>query len=367
MSTTWQIMGGDALAVLGTLPDARFHCCVTSPPYWGLRDYGVEGQLGLEKTPEEYVAKMVAVFREVRRVLRDDGTLWLNIGDTYCSDDKWGGGSSGKHAYGPERHRRNRPGMCGCKPKDLVGIPWLLAFALRADGWWLRSEIIWHKRAPMPESVTDRPTKAHEQVFLLTKSQRYFYDVDATRTPQESLGQRHEGASGYRDGHPSKGGIKQRSLHPLGANLRSVWPLSPESFKGAHFATMPTELARRCLLAGTSERGCCAACGAPIGRQVKRTAMVIDRSERTHEKGRTRSSGTMLSPPTSETIGWQATCECGANAVPCRVLDPFSGAGTTGVVARRLSLHYTGIELNADYAAMSRQRIRDDAPLLNAG
>lgn len=359
MSTTWQIMGGDALAVLGTLPDARFHCCVTSPPYWGLRDYGVEGQLGLEKTPEEYVAKMVAVFREVRRVLRDDGTLWLNIGDTYCSDDKWGGGSSGKHAYGPERHRRNRPGMCGCKPKDLVGIPWLLAFALRADGWWLRSEIIWHKRAPMPESVTDRPTKAHEQVFLLTKSQRYFYDSVAASEPAVA------GANGstFTAG-------KTGSAHPPEAttrNLRSVWPLSPESFKGAHFATMPTELARRCLLAGTSERGCCVLCGAPIERQVKRTAMVIDRSERTHEKGRTRSSGTMLSPPTSETIGWQSPCECGAASVPCRVLDPFSGAGTTGVVARRLGLHYTGIELNTDYADMSRQRIRDDAPLLNAG
>ena len=334
MPQTWNIIEGDALAVLGTLPDAHFHCCVTSPPYWGLRDYGVAGQLGLEKTPEEYVRRMVAVFAEVRRVLRDDGTLWLNIGDSYCSHpgqrktaDK-PGDKQATNTGSSSTGSRHAP---GCKPKDLVGIPWMLAFALRADGWYLRSEIIWHKRAPMPESVADRPTKAHEQVFLLTKSPRYFYNRIAASEPatRGSAGSKFTtGKTGMAHRRPFGRGERSESGTRT-RNLRSVWRLSPERFGGAHFATMPTELARRCLLAGTSGRGCCATCGAPVGRDN------------------------------------QSGCEHTSSATPCRVIDPFSGAGTTGVVARRMFLEYTGIELKREYAELSRRRIRDDAPLLN--
>ena len=188
---TWRIHQGDCREVLRTLPEESVQCCVTSPPYWGLRDYGVEGQLGLERTPEEYVAKMVEVFREVWRVLRPDGTLWLNLGDCYCTVPHRPKGANSADPKNPIARKRlgsqaNRLPQPGLKHKDLVGIPWRGAFALQADGWWLRQEIIWHKPNPMPESVTDRPTKAHEYIFLLSKSARYFYDAEAVREAGES-------------------------------------------------------------------------------------------------------------------------------------------------------------------------------------
>lgn len=222
---------GDALTVLKRLPSESVRCCVTSPPYWGLRDYGVAGQLGLERTPEEYIATMVAVFREVRRVLIEDGTLWLNLGDSYAQAG--GPGWQGKNGQRADRRftavrntvaqreigRRPPPSM---KSKDLVGIPWMLAFALRSDGWWLRSDIIWSKKNPMPESVTDRPTKSHEYVFLLSKAARYYYDAEAIAEPWK-----------FR-------------------NARSVWEIATQPYPEAHFATFPEELARRCILAGSA-------------------------------------------------------------------------------------------------------------------
>jgi DNA modification methylase len=258
----WRIDCCDTLEGLRGLPDNSIQCCVTSPPYFGLRDYGMPGQIGLEPTPQEYVARMVGVFEEVRRVLREDGTFWLNVGDSYSNDGKWGGATGGKHVKGLHgslvgRARRHT----GLKPKDLIGIPWMLAFALRDAGWYLRSEIIWHKLAPMPESVRDRPTKAHEQVFLLTKSPRYFYDHvgSAEKASRGWAGSKFN--KGKTDGHLlGRSSAKARAESDT-RNMRSVWRLSPESFKGAHFATMPTELARRCIVAGTSERGCCPACG----------------------------------------------------------------------------------------------------------
>jgi DNA modification methylase len=234
-------------------------CCVTSPPYWGLRDYGAEGQIGQESTPEEYVARLVEVFREVRRVLADDGVLWLNLGDSYAATTK---GSSGKGA----KQRSNAGTILadrrwsvpeGPKPKDLVGIPWMVAFALRADGWYLRSEVIWSKPNPMPESVTDRPTKAHEQVFLLTKSARYFYDADAIR---EAASMNSHGGAGPNAGAKRAAlqdvtattlGQTAHALGIAGRNARSVWTITPEPCALAHFATMPPELARRCILAGS--------------------------------------------------------------------------------------------------------------------
>jgi len=223
------IINGDSLEVIKTLPDGSVNCCVTSPPYWGLRDYGVEGQLGLEKTPEEYVGKMVAVFGEVRRVLRDDGTLWLNLGDSYSGSCQTGGTNSisGKGKSQPHiKHKRST----NLKPKDLVGIPWRVAFALQADGWYLRQDIIWYKPNPMPESVTDRCTKAHEYVFLMSKSQQYYYDNEA---------------------------IKERTLTNDydNRNKRSVWTVATQHFKEDHFAVFPPNLIKPMVLAGCPTGG----------------------------------------------------------------------------------------------------------------
>ena len=217
---------GDARDVLLTLADESVQTVVTSPPYWGLRDYGVNGQIGLEPTPELYVENMVSIFRDVRRVLRSDGTLWLNMGDSYAGSGAGGGGNRKGNEHGQHNAvaKKSRPSALPThKPKDLVGIPWRLAFALQADGWYLRCDIIWSKPNPMPESVTDRPTKAHEYIFLLTKSARYYYDAEAIREPQR--------------------------------NKRSVWEIPTQPYSEAHFATFPEALVRPCILAGTSEAG----------------------------------------------------------------------------------------------------------------
>jgi DNA modification methylase len=311
----FELKNGDALEVLKTLPDSSIHCCVTSPPYWGLRDYGHDGQIGLESTPEAYVARMVEVFREVRRVLRDDGTLWLNLGDSYANngvkDASAVGGFTGARIHaGSKGTMDSRPRSIpdGLKPKDLVGIPWRVAFALQADGWYLRQDIIWHKPNPMPESVRDRCTKAHEYVFLLTKSPRYYYDANA-------ISETAKGGSGVRKRSTN---FKKAGSHRLGnhgkgldeiicngtRNRRSVWTITPNPYKGAHFAVMPPDLVEPCIKAGC-----------PVG-------------------------GT--------------------------VLDPFAGSGTTLAVAIKLGRNSIGIELNAEYIELARARIQgeiDKAPL----
>jgi DNA modification methylase len=331
--------------VLPTVPDKSVHCCVTSPPYFGLRDYGHDGQIGLEPTPDEYVAKMVSVFREVRRVLRDDGTLWLNLGDSYAAQrsgtqmpaETLAGGRNGKPVDGRgNRGRSNNDddgvdgnagnqnqsrlahrnaAAIGLKHKDLIGIPWRVAFALQADGWYLRQDIIWHKPNPMPESVTDRCTKAHEYIFLLSKSERYHFDAEAIAEPAANPeGFKYEG--GYREmmQHNERegrlradGSTAQHSRTETGAvphfaaghgdkrNKRSVWTVSPKPFKGAHFATFPTELILPCVLAG---------------------------------------------------------CPAGGT-----VLDPFNGAGTSGLVALSNGRNYVGIELNPEYVSLSMERM----------
>jgi DNA modification methylase len=315
---SWQIRQGDWIEVLRTMPDESVHCVVTSPPYWGLRDYGVSGQLGLERTPDEYVAKMVEGFREVRRVLRNDGTLWLNLGDSYSE-------------------------------KSLVGTPWLVALALKGEGWFLRADVVWAKRNCMPESVTDRPTRSHEFIFLMSKSSRYFYDseaikelsiwdVDGTGTAHRKARQRDDAKSipddrrsgirpaGYKDsskfggkngdkqsGHGRRhGGFNARwdASEDAGEacgfrNKRDVWTIAPAQFPESHFATFPQEIPETCIKAGCPENG--------------------------------------------------------------TVLDPFNGAGTTGLVATRLGRNYIGIELNPEYIAMATKRIENDAPLFNMG
>jgi len=280
-----RIICGDCVEVLGTLADNSVHCVVTSPPYWGLRDYGVGGQMGLEKTPDEFIAKMVDVFREVRRVLREDGTCWANMGDSYASGKGTcynpGGGAysieQDKQKYQLDRGNKSTLAAVGLKPKDLCGIPWRLALALQADGWWLRQDIIWQKPNPIPESVTDRCTKAHEYVFLLTKAARYFYDAEAVKEPSvdpESLAGRNKRNDQKFVGQPmsdTRSGfskIEQGKLY-LTRNRRSVWTIATEAFAEAHFATFPTTLVEPCVKAGTSEHGCCPVCGAPWVRVVK--------------------------------------------------------------------------------------------------
>jgi DNA modification methylase len=319
-----KILTGDALERLRELPAASANCCVTSPPYWGLRDYGVDGQIGLEETPDEWCRRLVDVFREVRRVLRDDGTLWVNVGDSYAGS--WGN-QGRKEERGTQRlinggmitpvldgrypakqsNTGKIPEGAGYKPKDLIGAPWMLAFALRADGWYLRRDIIWHKPNPIPESVADRPTSAHEYVFLLSKSARYWYDGDAIREPyaQDSLARVSRGRSTshkYADGGPGRqtlaADLSNACTSEIGANARSVWSIATKPFPEAHFATFPPELARRCILAGCPDGG--------------------------------------------------------------TVIDPFGGAGTTGLVADRLHRNAVMIELNPDYAAMARRRLGAD-------
>lgn len=300
------IINGDSLEVIKTLPDGSVNCCVTSPPYWGLRDYGVEGQLGLEKTPEEYVGKMVAVFGEVRRVLRDDGTLWLNLGDSYSGSCQTGGTNSisGKGKSQPHvKHKRST----NLKPKDLVGIPWRVAFALQADGWYLRQDIIWYKPNPMPESVTDRCTKAHEYVFLMSKSARYYYDAEAVKEAVMHPQKLHKSTSkspaqefAYHGNAPTNSG--RCGTDPSGRNRRSVWTVATQTFKEDHFAVFPPNLIKPMVLAG-----------------------------------------------------------CPTGGV---VLDPFVGSGTTAIVARELGRRFIGIELNPEYADMARRRVGQTTPSL---
>ena len=372
---TVRILTGDCRTTLASLDAESVQMCVTSPPYFGLRDYGHTGQIGLEPTPDAYVAELVAVFREVRRVLRDDGVLWLNLGDSYAAmrdskatPDTLRGDSDGTAVAGASNRNPANLRAAGLKHKDLCGIPWRVAFALQADGWYLRSDIIWHKPNPMPESVTDRPTKSHEYLFLLAKSERYYYDADAIAEPsiypddkRRPLGSKGAWEMDGRAQRENGGGVAY-DHDTTTRNKRTVWTIATQPFKGAHFATFPPALIEPCILAGSAKE-CCAACGAPSVRQVERTAMVIDRSERTHDKGRTRASGTMVSPATSVTTGFAPSCSCNAGVVSGTVLDPFGGAGTTGLVADRLGRNAILCELNPDYAAMAERRIHGDAPL----
>ncbi len=322
----FDLLHGDALEVLHGIDDCQVRCCVTSPPYWGLRDYGVDGQLGLEGTPEDYIERLVGIFREVRRVLTDDGTLWLNLGDSYA-----GGGCGARDAERWPKQSRSRgqarvimrehaKKLSNTKTKDLIGIPWAAAFALRSDGWYLRSDIVWAKTNPMPESVRDRPTRAHEFLFLLSKQATYFYDSDSMKepaigknahaltggtyhppgqtehTPRKRKNDQNQGRKdrgdhrvlGFQDRWDSKDASPTR-------NRRDVWTLSAQPYKGAHFAVMPEKLVEPCVLAGSAPGDV--------------------------------------------------------------VLDPFCGSGTVGAVALRHGRNFVGIDLNPEYLALARERI----------
>lgn len=337
--------------------------------------------------------------------------MWLNLGDSYAASSKGTGGKSNStlNAKRDENgdlanDRKSQPWMdepvhfdlakSGLKPKDLIGIPWMVAFALRADGWYLRSEIIWHKRAPMPESVRDRPTKAHEQVFLLAKNANYFYDQEAIREPlsestandprMKDMGRTYEGKGrgAYGEIGRANGSMESWSLNPNGRNKRSVWTLGPEQFPGSHFATMPTKLVEPCILAGTSAHGACANCGSPWERVVEKEAGITGAARGYHvdvprpngnqppvayAQAKVFRNSTQLagSPKPSTTLGWQPTCTCGCDdVVPCTVLDPFAGSGTTLAVALKHGRRAIGCELNSDYIALIHDRISKSQPML---
>jgi len=344
-----------------------------------------KGNLGLEPTIDLYVRHLTDIFREVRRVLREGGTLWLNLGDSYAT----GAGSArspGGKCFGKQNEavetgdypscQPNRMPQDGLKPKDLVGIPWMVAFALRADGWWLRSDIIWHKPNPMPESVTDRPTKSHEYVFLLAKSQKYYYDAEAiaekTVTPIDGRGSAAERKAmghpvryGDTDGMASRGDgwtMPSMSARSGGRNRRSVWTIATQPFSEAHFATFPEGLVQPCILAGTSERGACLKCGSPWERTIESTGHVNQR-EGAHVPNHspTKTDSTGWQPTTRSTNIWAPTCGCGVKETrPCVVLDPFMGSGTTALVARKAGRDFVGIELSADYIKLAEGRIAQE-------
>lgn len=297
-----RLLLGDALEQLRTLPSESVHTCVTSPPYYNLRDYGIAGQIGRETSVEEYLQKLVRVFREVRRVLREDGTLWVNMGDSYATRSGKQPPTNTRNSYGHTEKRTPQ----GYKYKDLIGVPWQLAFALREDGWYLRQDIVWYKTNAMPESVKDRCTKSHEYIFLLSKSERYYFNAAAIREPVTSIkgnartfrgGGAYVGAQCYSNSacveRKSHGNCENQAGY---RNKRDVWPVSTTGFRGAHFAVFPEKLIEPCVVAGCPESGI--------------------------------------------------------------VLDPFMGSGTTGVVAKRLGREFIGIDLNSEYVEISANRIK---------
>ena len=413
------------------LPDGSVHCAVTSPPYFGLRDYGLgEWQggdadcghernrvdyferwpnsklngvptniggdkqgwpnntcghcgavntpagIGLEPTLAEHIANIVAVFRELRRVLRDDGTAWLNYGDAYSSGSgglkDWAGSSN------PVKGIQSRPPYDGLPPKNLMGLPWRVAFALQDDGWILRSAIVWHKPNPMPESVTDRPTSAYENVFLLAKQPKYYYDAEAIRETNTAwtIERAKYPKAGHkrRDGSADDSGIAAHSQREngtgnlSGANARNVWTIPTQGRSDAHFATFPDELPRRCILAGTSARGVCEQCGAPQERAVHEGELRDD-PQRMNRKVRnvgnlpmggteySKDGGTLGKVRDRDTLGWRPTCDHDAGTVPATVLDCFVGSGTTVAVAQTLGRRGVGVDLNTEYLDIAVKRI----------
>jgi DNA modification methylase len=473
-----RLLTGDCRDVLKTLPDESVHCVVTSPPYWGLRDYGtakweggdpncehtgvarrcdapgrndkqstqkgnssdrvslnclhcgarrIDSQIGLEPSFHDYIETMTGVFREVRRVLRRDGTLWLNMGDSYATSVNGRSAADTKLAGNDDRTFRDKPfSTCGngLKPKDLCGIPWRLAFALQDDGWYLRSDIIWSKPNPMPESVTDRPTKAHEYLFLMTKSERYYYDAEAikedvaeatandSRVGTERIADFEKAAHNFGAGTSASRRSARNAVGSInGRNRRTVWEVATSPFPEAHFATFPPALVEPCIKAGTSERGCCAKCGAPWVREVERGESSWESRKAVghptsgyhafdgpissrNQVDNNRAGGLGWVAP-KKTLGWSPSCSCSGHfeeidgpedwisretgerkklrvyvpnsnsppPVPCICLDPFGGAGTTGLVADRLGRNAILIELNPQYAEMAERRLKDDAGL----
>lgn len=429
-----KVYQGDCIEVVAGWPAGCVHCCVTSPPYWALRDYGTEGQIGLEETPEEYIEKMVAVFRHVWRVLRDEGTLWLNMADTYNAGRNGGhaGGRKGSGFQPVDGRYRNGSGVNApnLKPKDLCGMPWRLALALQADGWYLRQDIIWHKPNPMPESARDRCTKAHEYIFLLTKKPKYYCDMEAiTEETRDATPKAKDTGVGFgriralAPDDSRRGDMKLRVRHPAGwatgsgshgtvhsegraqtvgnrRNKRSVWTITTKPYSGAHFATFPPDLVEPCIKAGTSEKGCCPACGAPwircVAKDRRPTRNVVTSKTEGKEEAEYGNRDPQRHVTETKTVGWRPSCSCwdaeyrkfprsgkskrrryqdvcGTWFERARkrpglevwerwrgvVLDPFMGSGTVAEVAYRLNRHYLGCEISGEYMKLIEKRMSE--------
>lgn len=323
----FRIITGNCLETLAALPDESVHCCLTSPPYYpSLRDYGGpasvwpdgwKGCLGDEPTPQMFCDHLRDVFRQVRRVLRSDGLLWVNIGDSYAKNNRWLD--------------------LGIKRKDLLGVPWQLAFTLRSDGWYFRNDDIWQKTDALPSGGSGRTTRCHEYVFQFSKSPSYFFDREAIKVKTET-GQRYQ---------------------------RSVWQIATSNYRGLHFAAFPEKLAAMAVLASTSSRGVCGLCGAPYKRLVEATRTPTRPAKNVkHDATKKAHRDPRRHVTTTKTVGWEQTCGCaGADVVPALVIDPFNGAGTTGVAAVRNGRSYVGFELFPEYAAQSAKRIAEVEPI----
>ena len=480
---SYRVIQGDCVEGMKTLPDECVHTVITSPPYYGLRDYGtasweggdsecnhtismdtkwndpkrgtsvlrpevahrggsantchkcgatrIDQQIGLEETPDQYVSRLVEVFREVRRILRKDGTLWLNLGDSYAGHNSRAS-NNGRAGYGNPREGIVTRISEGLKPKDLIGIPWRVAFALQADGWWLRQDIIWHKPNPMPESVNDRCTKSHEYIFLLSKSKDYYYDNVAIHEPIKDVSALRM-LRGVSDNHKHIDGAPGQTPHSMNQprlnvrkqfdntmggggtsfighsgykkadgtimiketrNKRSVWTVTTKPYADAHFAVFPPKLIEPCVLAGTSEYGCCNDCGAPRERVTGRSCAKCNafipnqgkecpackfankewKDNRVNNSslraGESDTVGSLVArktdlTPTSIENGWKPTCTCETNLTkPCVVFDPFTGSGTTALVAMEHNRHFIGTELNPEYVALIEKRLSAVQPRL---
>ena len=379
---------GTALDVIGQMPEKSVHMCVTSPPYFGLRSYlssehPAKGQeIGTEKTPDEFVAKLVEVFAEVHRVLRDDGTCWVNIGDSYAAGGTGGysaastlSGYTSENTKGRAHNatattRKPPPGL---KPKDLMMIPARLALALQAWGWYLRSEITWIKPNPMPESVTDRPTSATEKVYLLSKKPRYFYDAEAVKeagsenshgSPNVNPGRKQRAMGSNQTGYLGKWGAEDAAR---GRNMRNYWQITTKPYPGSHFATFPPELPMKAIRAGTSEYGVCSGCGAPWKRVVEHKNAESGRkpgSSEYSQRDARFARGGAFEGAESQTLGWVPTCSHDADTVPATVLDPFAGSGTTLYAARKLGRRSIGIDLDERSSVLSEERLGHQGVLL---
>jgi len=413
------------------LPDESIQCVVTSPPYWGLRKYYGEQELiwggdkkcehewmpkdrmlhsgtnagkvqlgdrgafhnnasttdntcslcgawkgayGLEPTPEMYIEHTIEILREIRRVLRKDGVVFWNIGDSYNGSTP---NQSGNHGYKDGRSNRDKRfsvgGVVGLKPKDLCLIPFRVAISAQSDGWWVRSVIIWSKPNPMPESVTDRPTESHEYILMLTKSKKYYWDADAVREPHQEASIKRDKAgfnAAFKGRHTMPGEKRPHSTdhngfnNPSGRNIRSVWTFPTQPYPEAHFAVFPEKLPELCIKAATPEVGCCSKCGAPWERITETKRGNKHNSEyQTIESGRgdTADRSKHSDPAEVKTIGWQPTCKCNADKVPSIVLDPFAGAGTTLWVAKKLNRKAVGYEISEEYCQLTVDRLRQQA------
>ena len=385
-----KIYVGDCRETLKTLPDQSINTCITSPPYWGLRDYDDDKQLGMEDTPEEFVENLVQVFKDVKRVLRDDGTVWLNLGDSYFGSSGQGGKTNKQTTNKGSYHNHKRKSDY-LKPKDLVGIPWRVAFALQQDGWYLRQDIIWHKPNPMPESVKDRCTKAHEYIFLLSKNAKYYYDHEAIKEDCQGIDERqwadiYETVGSVLQGESNAEIKRTKRYNKDGSfkrNKRSVWTVTTKPYKEAHFATFPMDLIEPCVLAGCPEK-ICADCGKPYERVLKNieTKPIKNIKKKNNRKqfessmggggtsfkghsGYFKSDGTPIVKRKID-LGLEKQCNCETNETkPGTVLDPFAGSGTIGQTADAHNRNAILCELNSEYIEISKKRLGVDMDLFS--